>query len=137
MRISDWSSDVCSSDLALGRTATRRASGLAPLRIGLDRRTGAHERHVFGQYHRQLLLRHRHIAADRAQDHRNRATPVTLAADAPVAQAEIDPALAVLAAQFGHLVESDAVIEAIDGTRVHPPPLRMRSAARREGKEGE
>src|SRR3546814_5008327 len=32
MRISDWSSDVCSSDLGLGRLAKRRADGLRGLR---------------------------------------------------------------------------------------------------------
>ena len=38
------------------------------------------------QHHRQLVVRHRHVAADSAVDDRDRATPVALARNAPVAQ---------------------------------------------------
>ena len=41
---------------------------------------------VLGQGHRQLLARHRHDAAGTAMDHRDRAAPVALPRDAPVAQ---------------------------------------------------
>src|SRR3546814_8932589 len=60
MRISDWSSDVCSSDLHDG----------------------------------QLALRHRHHAASGAMDEGDRRAPVTLARNAPVAQAPHGRALA-------------------------------------------
>src|SRR6185437_13538985 len=62
--------------------------------IGLDRRLHAGERDVLGQHHRQLVFRHRYRPAGRAIDHRDRTTPVALAADAPVAQAPVDPARA-------------------------------------------
>ena len=42
---------------------------------------------IVGKLHRQILLRHRHDAAGRAMDHRDRAAPIALARDAPVAQA--------------------------------------------------
>ena len=48
---------------------------------------------VLGQRHRQVRLRHRHDAAVVAMDDRDRAAPVALARDAPVAQAEVDLAL--------------------------------------------
>ncbi len=51
------------------------------------------ERDIVGQGHRQVRLGHRHRAAGLAVDDRNRAAPVSLAADSPVAQAEIDFAL--------------------------------------------
>ncbi len=55
----------------------------------VERITGPVERDILGQHHRQVLFRHRHDTACRAVDHRNRATPVALARDAPVAQAKI------------------------------------------------
>ena len=83
--------------LALGRAAALRAGGLAPLRVGLDRRMhvarGERIRDVLRQQHRQLVFRHRHRAASGAVDDRDRAAPIALAGHAPVAQAEIDLAL--------------------------------------------
>ncbi len=49
---------------------------------------------VLGQGHRQLVARHRHDPAGAAVDHRDRAAPVALARDAPVAQPERDLAAA-------------------------------------------
>ncbi len=83
--------------LALGRTAALWAGGLAPFGIGLDRRLHAGERDVFRQHHRQLVFRHRHRIALGAIDHRDRTAPVTLAADAPVAQAPVDATHAFIA----------------------------------------
>ncbi len=105
---------------ALGRAAAVRAGGLAPGRIGLDRRTGSGEFHVLRQYHRQLVFRYRHCAALGAIDHRNRAAPVTLAAHAPVAQAVIDPALALALAleALGQCFEGAAEIQAIELGRI-------------------
>lgn len=45
---------------------------------------------VVWQQHQRLVLRQRHGAAVVAVDHRDRAAPVTLARDQPVAQAEVD-----------------------------------------------
>ena len=52
------------------------------------------ERHIVRQLHRQLIVRHRHHAAGRAMDHRDRAAPVALPAHAPVAQPPVHLALA-------------------------------------------
>ena len=54
---------------------------------------GRSKRHVVRQRHRQVLGRHRHDAAGLAMDDRDRAAPVALARDAPVAQAVVDLAL--------------------------------------------
>ena len=54
-----------------------------------ERTTGARHRHVFRQHNRQLIVRYRDVAARRTMDDRNRAAPVTLAGNAPVAQAEL------------------------------------------------
>src|SRR3546814_11771668 len=78
--------------LALGAAAALRAKSLAPFRIGLDRRAHTRELDVLGQDHRQLVLGHRHRAAAVAVDHRDRAAPVALAADAPVPHAEVHAA---------------------------------------------
>ena len=60
----------------------------------VERIAGLVEVDVVRQLHRQVLVRHRHDAAVLAMDHRDRAAPVALARDAPVAQAEIDLPLA-------------------------------------------
>src|SRR5690606_30678612 len=75
--------------LALGGAAALRAPGLAPLRVGLERRGDAAELDVLGQHDGQLVLRHRERAAAGAIDDRDRASPVALPAYAPVAQAEV------------------------------------------------
>ncbi len=89
--------------------------------IGLDRRAGTHQLDIFGQQHGQLLGRRRHIAAARAQDHRDRAAPVALPAHTPVAQAEIDPALGLVAQNLGDAIERRAVVQAIERAGVHHP----------------
>ena len=74
--------------------------GLAPCRLAALRTRAVHEvgafrqriagaiRHaVLGQHHRQLIVRHRHVAATGTVHDGNRAAPVALARDAPVAQA--------------------------------------------------
>jgi hypothetical protein len=84
---------------------------------------GIRVRDVLRQHHRQLLFRHRHVAALAAQDHRDRATPVALAAHAPVAQAEVDPALAALLLRktIGKRVERLLEIHAVEFAGVHQP----------------
>src|SRR5471032_432972 len=73
----------------LGRLAAFRAVALVELGHARQRRTCAVRHHVFRQDHRQLVFRHRHVTAGLAVDDRDRAAPVALAADAPVAQAEL------------------------------------------------
>ncbi len=79
---------------ALGRCAALRAAALVELGHLRQRRAGAIRHHVFGQHDRQLVFRHRHVAAAVAMDDRDRAAPVALAADAPIAQAELGARLA-------------------------------------------
>ena len=54
--------------------------------IFIQRIAGTVRHQVIGQYHRQLLIGHRHIAAFRAMNHWDRRSPITLAGNAPVAQ---------------------------------------------------
>jgi hypothetical protein len=54
-----------------------------------QRRAGAGDLDVFRQHDGQLLVRYRHVATGRAVDDRDRAAPVALAGNAPVAQAEL------------------------------------------------
>ena len=67
------------------------------------------------QHHRKLILGHRHDAACRAVDHRNRRAPIALARDAPVLDAEGDGGLA------------EAVLL---GVRGHPPARLLAGQAR-------
>ena len=80
--------------LARRLAAALRAGDVLPGRMMVERVARLVERHVLGQRDRQVLVRHRHHVALRAMDHRDRAAPVALARDAPVAQAEIHLALA-------------------------------------------
>ena len=71
--------------------AARRAAAPGTLALVERRRPGervaAAVRHqVLRQHHRKLIVRHRHLAAARAMDERDGATPVPLPRDAPVAQ---------------------------------------------------
>ncbi len=79
---------------ALGWCAAFRARAYVELGHPGQRRAGAIRHHVFGQHHRQLVFRHRHIATAVAVDDRDRAAPVALAADTPVTQAELGTRLA-------------------------------------------
>src|SRR5438309_846195 len=80
--------------VARRRLSARRAGDVLPGRVAVERIAGAVEVDVVGQLYRQVGLRHRHDPAGFAVDHRDRAAPVALARDAPVAQAEIDLAVA-------------------------------------------
>ena len=62
---------------------------VAPGRMAVERIAGPVEVDVVGELHRQVLAPDRHHAAGRAVEHRDRAAPVALARDAPVAQAVI------------------------------------------------
>ena len=70
--------------------AALRAGDVLPGRMAVERIAGPVEVDVVRQLHRQVVLRHRHDAAGLAMDDRDRAAPVALARDAPVAQAVID-----------------------------------------------
>ena len=79
--------------LALGRAAADRAGGLIEV-LALGEGLAGAQVQVLGQRHRQLILGHGHNAAVLAVDGRNGVAPITLTADEPVAQAELDLATA-------------------------------------------
>ena len=79
---------------ALRLAAAFRAGDVLPGRMMVERVAGLVEGDILRQHHRQVLVRHRHHVAFRAMDHRDRAAPIALARNAPVAQAEIHLALA-------------------------------------------
>ena len=88
--------------LTLGRAAADRAGGLVEV-LALGEGLAGAQVQVLGQRHRQLVLGHGHDAAVLAVDGRDGIAPVALAADEPVAQAELD--LATTAAhglEVGH-----------------------------------
>src|SRR3546814_7521323 len=69
MRISDWSSDVCSSDLHIGE-------GRNEQRAAVDRQRDQPEQHIDANHHRRgaagdiVALRHAKQKEDRMRDHR-------------------------------------------------------------------
>ena len=73
--------------------AALRAVDLLPGRMVVERIARLIEGGIARQFHRQIFFRHRHDAARRTMDHRDRTAPVALARDAPVAQAEVHLAL--------------------------------------------
>ena len=75
------------------RLAALRTGDVLPGRMMVERIARPVEGDVVGQLHRQVFRRHRHDAARLAMDDRDRAAPIALARDAPVAQPEIDLAL--------------------------------------------
>ena len=79
--------------LALGRATADRAGGLVEL-LALGEGLAGAQVQVLGQRHRQLVLGHGHDAAVLAVDGRDGVAPIALAADEPVAQAELDLATA-------------------------------------------
>ncbi|MND77976.1 hypothetical protein D3C80_696800 [compost metagenome] len=101
---------------ALGRRAAFRAGAVVELGHLRQRAAGAVRHHVFRQHHRQLVFRHRYVATARAVDDRDRAAPVALAADAPVAQAELGARLAEAFLLQGHLegVEGAREVQAVE-----------------------
>ena len=101
--------------------AAGRAGDVLPGWMAIERVAGDVERHVLGQDDRQLVLGYRHRAACVAVDDRDRRAPVTLAADAPVAQAEhgraLAPAFALGALDHDALGVLD--VHAVEEGRVH------------------
>src|SRR3546814_4559687 len=85
MRISDWSSDVCSSDLAAGGADLARARSIFAQAVevaveGQDQRAGFRDLEVVGRDLHPLPLQLRHLVAevpgvqhDAVADHRQRA----------------------------------------------------------------
>ncbi len=69
------------------RMAAGGAIDVLPGRVVIERISRPLEGHVRWQLYRQIAVGHRHDAARIAVDHRNRAAPITLPADQPVAQA--------------------------------------------------
>ncbi len=77
-----------------GATA-RRTLHVLPCRMAFERIAGLVERRVVRQRHRQIFFRNRNDAAFFAMDDGDRAAPIALTRDAPVAQAKIDLARAL------------------------------------------
>ncbi len=102
--------------LALGRPAAHRAGGVDELAHRLDRRLRAVHLDIGRQDHGELVFRHRHRAAASAVDDRDRAAPVALAGDPPVAQAVVDlgVALAVFFKVRGDGVEGMGRAQAVE-----------------------
>ena len=75
--------------LAPRRATASRARRIDERGIAQQRIAAAVGHQVLGQHHRQLLVRHRHLAAPLAVDQRNRTAPVALARDTPIAQAPL------------------------------------------------
>ena len=98
-----------------------RTSRFSPFRIRFDRRIGAGKSHVFRQHHRQLIFGYRNGLTVGTINHRDRTTPITLAADAPVTQTEIHAQIAFRhrLQNVGNLVESLLEIQTIDGIGIH------------------
>ena len=80
--------------LALRRSAARGAGRLVERGHFRERIAGAVRHQVLGQAHGQVLFLFGHVAALRAVHDRNRAAPVALARNAPVAQPPLDMLLA-------------------------------------------
>ena len=109
-----------------------RAGDVLPGRMAVERVARPVEIDVVGQLHRQILGRHRHDAAGGAMDDRDRAAPVALARDAPVAQAEIDLALGDRPVAAGLFLEpaGDLLLRlrdrhAVEEARVDHPPVAV------------
>ena len=105
--------------------AAGRAIDVLPRRMPVERVAGHVEGGVVRQRDGQLVVGHGHDAAVLAVDDRDRAAPVALARDAPVAQAVVDLALGdrlareLLALQaLGHLLERGAGVQAVQEARV-------------------
>ena len=93
------------------------AIDLAPGRVTIQRVTGDVKADVFGQLHRQLVIWHGDRAACLTMDDRDWRTPITLARNAPVAQAILRLALAP--AFFLGLCDHIR-FRLVDGHAVHP-----------------
>src|SRR5690606_22495158 len=74
--------------------AALRTGNVPPGRMTIERIAGTVECHIVGQLDRQILDRYRDDAAGFAMNDRDRAAPIALTRNTPVAQAIIDLALA-------------------------------------------
>ena len=93
------------------------AVDLAPGRVTIERVAGDVKADVFGQFYRQLVIRHGDRATCLTMDDRDWRAPITLARNAPVAQAILRLALAP--AFFLGLCDHIS-LRLIDGHPVHP-----------------
>ena len=74
---------------APGISAAFRAGAVPPCRMTVKRIAGDIKGHIIGQLDRQICLVFRHHTASGTMDHRDRAAPIALARNAPIAQAVI------------------------------------------------
>ena len=68
---------------------------MLPCRVVVERIAGSVEADILGQGDRQGRARYRHGPASLAMDNRDRATPIALPRNAPIAQSEIDASFAL------------------------------------------
>src|SRR6185312_4714559 len=89
-------------------------------RVTIERITRGFECHILGQGHRQVLFRHRDYATFLAMDDRDRATPVALARNTPVAQAIVDLPLSdrTVAPRFVLQPSRDFFLRLFDGLAI-------------------
>ncbi len=80
-----------------------------------QRRADAGDIDVLGQEYRQLVVGHRHRAAVLTINHRDRAAPIALARDAPVAQAEVS---LLLAQSQGRQIGGDGIDGVVIGQAI-------------------
>ena len=113
--------------LAPRRMATLRAIDMFPRRVPVQRVAGNVEGHILGQGDGQVLLGHRHHAADLAMDERDRRAPIALAADAPITQAVLRLARAPA---FGFGARDDGGLGGVDGQAVEDIGVDQDAVAR-------
>src|SRR5690606_14246089 len=114
-----------------GRLAARGTVDVLPGGMAHEWIDGNVEGHVLGQLHRKLILRHRDDPARITVNDRNRAAPVSLARDTPVAQTVHGPplALADLLHSAGDLRLRLVDREAIEKARIGDPARSVISLA--------
>ena len=93
-----------------------RASHVLPCRMAVERIAGLIERHVVGQLDRQVGHGNRRDAASLAMDDRDRATPIALTGNAPVAELVVDLPLGLRPVAERRLLQSarDLVYRGLD-----------------------
>src|SRR5271165_35686 len=92
--------------LAPRSLAALRAGDMLPRGVPVERIARLVEGDVLGELHRQVCGRDRHDAAGLAMDDGDRAAPVTLPRDAPIAELIIDLALALRRAEERRRLEA-------------------------------
>src|SRR5690606_18299347 len=111
--------------LAPRRLAALRTAAFVELGHLRQRAAGAVRHHIFGQYHRQLVIRNGYVPTLRAVDNRNRTAPGALTADGPVTQAVLGARCAqlLLLEHFANRGEGTVEIQPVEFVGVDQLPL--------------